>query len=390
MDAFDQLWQRRKGELRRPLRVRLGEADELEIGHDLGGVQIEFFNLICKEAFAEEAQMFTTDSSTGLSYFRPGSLQPLHMYELLGLLVSLALFNGITLPINLPWAFYAHMRGTINPPEFPDLGPPAIKDGWPVVANSLYSILHEHVEDLDFTLPLEANGLRLTVLLPSCQSIQKGQRRELKVVSSVSSSGKPIDIENISESWPGWKLVKTTEQDDIMDVTPENQRAYVRDYAQFLCYGSIAPQCDAFFRGFHSTELLRPCDLDLFTASDLKLHLEGSDHLDIHDLKNCAKYEGYDPKSRYIASFWKIVTSWPEAKHKQLLKFVTAAERIPIPGAKHLPFVIKKTTPENGEVLPTSSTCFGTLYLPKYPSPEVLAAKLNLALRYGCEGFGNG
>lgn len=53
-DAFAQLWQRRKSELRRPLRVRLGEFDDLEIGHDLGGVQIEFFNLVCRELFAEE------------------------------------------------------------------------------------------------------------------------------------------------------------------------------------------------------------------------------------------------------------------------------------------------------------------------------------------------
>lgn len=38
-DTFDQLWQRRKSELRRPLRVRMG-ADELDIGHDLGYVDL--------------------------------------------------------------------------------------------------------------------------------------------------------------------------------------------------------------------------------------------------------------------------------------------------------------------------------------------------------------
>ena len=61
-DAFDQLWQRRRSELLRPLRVRLGEIGEFEIGHDLGGVQIEFFNLACKEMFREEnrkIQLFT-------------------------------------------------------------------------------------------------------------------------------------------------------------------------------------------------------------------------------------------------------------------------------------------------------------------------------------------
>lgn len=36
-DTFDQLWQRRPSELRRPLRVRMG-GDQLDIGHDLGYV----------------------------------------------------------------------------------------------------------------------------------------------------------------------------------------------------------------------------------------------------------------------------------------------------------------------------------------------------------------
>lgn len=57
-DAFDQLWQRRRSELLRPLRIRLGEMDGFEVGHDLGGVQIEFFNLVCKELFSESARMY--------------------------------------------------------------------------------------------------------------------------------------------------------------------------------------------------------------------------------------------------------------------------------------------------------------------------------------------
>jgi hypothetical protein len=50
--------------------------------------------------------MFTTDPITGLSYFRPGSLQPLYMFELFGLLVALAAYNGITIPVRFPLALY--------------------------------------------------------------------------------------------------------------------------------------------------------------------------------------------------------------------------------------------------------------------------------------------
>jgi hypothetical protein len=54
-DTFDQLWQRRKCELLRPLRIRLGQMEGTEVGQDLGGVQIEFFNLVCKALFSEDA-----------------------------------------------------------------------------------------------------------------------------------------------------------------------------------------------------------------------------------------------------------------------------------------------------------------------------------------------
>jgi hypothetical protein len=48
-DTFDQLWHRRHSELLRPLRVRLGEIDDLDYATDMGGVQVEFFNLVFKE-----------------------------------------------------------------------------------------------------------------------------------------------------------------------------------------------------------------------------------------------------------------------------------------------------------------------------------------------------
>lgn len=56
--AFDQLWQRHKSELLRPLKVRLGEEDAFEVGHDLGGVQIEFFNIVCRTLFHEDLRKF--------------------------------------------------------------------------------------------------------------------------------------------------------------------------------------------------------------------------------------------------------------------------------------------------------------------------------------------
>ncbi len=140
-DAFIQLWQRRKTELLRPLRVRMNEADDDAVGQDLGGVQIEFFNIVCRELFKEELQMFTSLES-GYSYFRAGSLQSLYRFELCGVLFGLALHNGICLPVSLPMVFY---HALLRDASCTDEGPRAIGDGWPTLARSLTSILADDV-----------------------------------------------------------------------------------------------------------------------------------------------------------------------------------------------------------------------------------------------------
>ncbi|KAK5125011.1 hypothetical protein LTR85_001202 [Meristemomyces frigidus] len=391
-DAYDQLWQRREGELFRPLRVRLGEVEELEVGHDLGGVQIEFFNLVCKEAFSEEAQMFTTDPKTGLSYFRPGSLQPLYMFELLGLLMALAIYNGITLPVSLPKVFYKVLPSQnrselVAGSHLCDIdktdGAAAIRDGWPAESRSLSSILYEDVADLEYSFPLEANGLRMSVHPPNRD--KSDERRTLEVISATGDLTHSLDTSE-GIRWPGWRLVKSTREPE--SVTAENKTQYVADYVRWLIWYSVEPQWLAFRGGFR--RVIDDHSLSIFTPDSLKSFVEGSSRLDVNDLRKATKYDGYDAKSKYIQNYWRIVASWPEAKQKQLLKFVTAAERVPIGGASNLTFVISRSVVEDLEHLPTSSTCFGTLYLPRYATAEVLNEKLSLAIKYGLEGFGTG
>ena len=43
---------------------------------------------------------------------------------------------------------------------------------------------------------------------------------------------------------------------------------------------------------------------------------------------------------------------------------------------------------EDVQLLPTSSTCFGTLYLPRYKDEATLERKLGIALEFGGVGFG--
>ncbi|KAI7090237.1 hypothetical protein KC356_g1734 [Hortaea werneckii] len=384
-DAYNQLWQRRQRELFRPLRVRLGEVDELEVGHDLGGVQMEFFNLVCQEAMKEESGMFTTDLQSGLSYFRPGSLQPLYMFELLGLLMALAIYNGVTLPISFPKVFYKFLTDGApkRPSDDREGGLPVLlqhlRDGWAAEARSLESLLKEDISDLEYSFPLEANGLRLAV------HFQEGDSLSPILSSVTDEKGRSVETMPML-TWPGWKLLRPPQESGI--VTAENKSRYVSEYAWWLTWASVEPQWKAFMSGFH--RVIDRQTLSIFKPSDLKAFVEGSSRLGIGELRKSTQYEGYEAKSKYIQNFWRVVSSWPEEKQKKLLKFVTAAERIPIGGASQLTFVIKKTVVEDLEHLPTSSTCFGTLYLPRYASSEALNEKLSRAIEYGLEGFGTG
>ena len=383
-DAFDQLWQRRQGELSRPLRVRLGETDDMEVGHDLGGVQIEFFNLICREVLADEAGMFSTlEASGGLSWFRVASVQPLYMFELFGLLVGLAVYNGISLPISMPTVFYRHLLG------FPSGGPyfEDLRDGWPAIDRSLHTVLNsDDVESfgLDYSFPFEANGVRssvphhgLYVIEHSPDVTRSGHYPRLNLCLHE----KLDDV-----GWPGWAVKHFTEPSE--PISTKNRKRYILDYIRWLTHHSIKPQLNAFLTGFYTC--VDKHSISIFSAEQLKAQIEGSSTLDIAELQRATRYDGYDPQSRYIRSFWRIVSSWPSEKQKALLKFVTAAERIPIGGASMLTFKIQKAEFVDEEDLPTSSTCFGTLSLPKYKDVRVLEEKLSLALEYGLEGFGTG
>ena len=352
--------------------------------------------------------MFAVDPGTGLSYLCPGSLQPLYMFEMFGILLALAIFNGIILPIDLNLAFYHQILDFSSESGPVGLDMDIARTSWPGIVTSLQKVLAEDVDGLEFVFPLEANGLRMTVLPPSTSrlTLQKNSRKALEICeltpvmhyqdlghipehnTQENTRTPTTDIVSIGDSWPGWRLVQAAKEPDT--VTRENKAIYVQQYISWLAYGSVAPQWDALVRGFYSHGIMSQHILSFFTASRLKDYVEGSKYLDISKLREITRYDGFYTESKYIECFWSIVTAWPQEKQKKLLKFVTASERVPTDGTGNLTFIIKKIAPGSPDHLPMSSTCFGTLQLPRYSNAEILAAKLDLALEYGSEGFGTG
>lgn len=348
--------------------------------------------------------MFTTEPVTSISYFRPGSLQPLYMFELFGLLVALAIYNGITIPVSFPLALYAQL---LHPSEGLDECHESftlkdLKDGWPNLARSLQAVQDGQVPDTEWVLPMEANGLHFGIgkkafirLMREAKGYEQGNLDRITLPFSdlaVAGAGRRAAFAAQKalprKHWPGWTLTADPTGTIHPTVPPATARQFVKPYIAWLTTYSVFPQLLAFKRGFRA--LFPNSALPLFTSRTLKTTIEGTTTLDLAALRRNTQYESFFPTDPYIQLFWKIVESWTPSEQKSLLKFVTAAERIPVTGAGALTFRISRAEGVGNEQLPTSSTCFGTLYLPRYEGEGVLEKRLKTAVEFGGSGFGQG
>ena len=372
-DALNQLWRREKRELMRPLKVQMG-MDEGEEGLDHGGVQQEFFRVLFAEAMNPEYGMFTMDSRHRISWFRPCSLEPLYKFELLGLLVSIAVYNGVTLPINFPVALYRKLLG------FKVKKLDHIRDGWPELTQGLEMLLSWSDDDVGdvfmrtYEFSFESFGGVETI------DMQKVDRDAVwpapTKATNASSSANPTvwtdvpqyfdparaspaspssmvaqvtnpTLSSVSlgtvESVPGSLPLQspTPPSDEACLVTNQNRHQFVKDYIFWLTSKSIRPQFDAFARGFHAC--LDRSALSIFTPESLKCVVEGQQTFDIKELEAHCRYEGgFSPQHRVIQDFWSVARGYSDEKKAHLLEFVTASDRIPVNGISSIMFVIQK------------------------------------------------
>jgi hypothetical protein len=424
VDAFNQIWRRERRELMRPLKVKMG-MDLGEEGVDLGGVQQEFMTLVFAEALDIVHGMFTLDSSTHMAWFQPCSFERLEHFELVGILMSLAIYNGLTLPVTFPTAFYRKLLGLkIKRIDH-------IRDGWPDLAKGLDSLLtwtDGDVGDIfmrSYEFSFEAFGTVKAVDMgrvgrdaewPSPSTLDRERTRSNTSESAVSKKGSNVQNGSCDEddSQPLQPNVDTVDgdispTDQVLEepelVTNENREQYVKDYLFWLTDKSIRPQYEAFARGFFTC--LDRSSLSIFTPESLRTLVEGIQEIDMDELQRCATYDGgWDANHSLIAAFWDIVKLYSREQKARLLEFVTASDRIPVNGISSINFVIQRNGSGDDvspslfiffnsililtfiQRLPTSYTCYGRLLLPEYTSSQALAKNLDMALK-NSRGFGN-
>lgn len=335
-DTLQQLSRYEAAEYRKPLKVQfVGEQ-----GIDEGGVRKEFFQLLIKELFDVNYGMFTVDDETRVYQFNPLSLESSIEFELIGIVLGLALYNSIILDIRFPLFIYKKLLN--HPTGFADL-----TAAHPALAKGLKALLDDQsdqVEDVysrQFTVDIERYGEREVL--------------ELK---------------------PGGR--------DIA-LTSANRAEYVQLYTEYVLTRSIDKQFTAFKKGFD--RCVPASLLVLFQPEELELLICGSDVFDWQQLKESARYDdGYTEHSNVIGWFWECVAEWDEARKRKLLMFCTGSDRAPIRGLGSLRLTISKNGGES-DLLPTSHTCFNHLLLPEYSGKEKLKRLLELALD-NATGFG--
>ncbi|KAF2690025.1 hypothetical protein K458DRAFT_426870 [Lentithecium fluviatile CBS 122367] len=400
-ETLDQLWGQEKRMLLKPLKVRVGML-EGEVGFDQGGVTCEFFRLVLNEAFKPDNGMFTVDPETRMIWFQPASFEPDWKFQMLGVIFSLAVYNGVTLPVTFPLALYEHLLATDSYSYSRNLTTDAIRDGWPTLAKSFDELLayNDEVADVymrDYVFSFEAFGHNVDVDMQAFEGHKRWPARSspphldrFENASAWRASLKRPDLSDTA--WIRPLASKSENGDDtetVNEATPvtnANRKNFVKDYLHWLVHRSVERQLSAFATGFHTC--LKPRSLALFTPTTLRDLVEGNPIISVPLLRKAARYDwGYSATHPTIVDFWSIIESYSQEDVKRLLEFVTASERVPITGFDSMSFVIERHGGDT-DLLPTSSTCFGKLYLPEYKDKEKMGGKLDLALK-NCEGFGN-
>lgn len=105
-DSLSQLSTADRTELVKEMKVQfVGEE-----GIDEGGVSKEWFQLIVKEIFDPKYGMFIHDELNRLQWFNSAS-RDFPEFELIGILLGLAIYNGVILDLHLPVVVYKKLLG---------------------------------------------------------------------------------------------------------------------------------------------------------------------------------------------------------------------------------------------------------------------------------------
>lgn len=339
---------RKQHDLKKKLKVTFAG----EPGLDMGGLTKEWFLLLIRQIFHSDYGMFTYDKRAGVHWFSSAHCESYQEFNLVGVLMGLAVYNSIILDIHFPACCFKKL---LSPAVVPYNNPQA-----------MVGMTTMNINDLKTVQPDVANGLQN--LLDYDGDVEDDFGLSFQVSVTEFGVMKTVDLKPNGSNIP---------------VTNENRKEYVQLYVDWILNKSIYHQFQAFYHGFHSVcasnalIMLRPQEVEMLVC--------GNPILDMNELRKVTNYDGYSPQDQVIKNFWDVVLSLPNELQKRLLLFTTGSDRIPVGGMSEMTFKISRVG--GTDLLPMSHTCFNMLVLPAYKNKKTMRVKLIHAVQ-NAEGFG--
>lgn len=334
---------------RRLIIIFIAQTGMQEAGIDSGGLLREFLAVLCSRAFSPDFGLFSR-TDDGLLFPNPSSglahqgTDHLRLFELLGTMLGKAVFEGICIDELFAPFFLGALRGR---QQFFHVLDDLRQLDADVHRSLTYLRNADDVEALGLTFTITRNGL--------------GEAEEVELVPNGTN----------------------------VAVSAFNKFNYIQQVAKHYIVDRIAPQTQAFVRGFHA--VVPPSTLQAFSEPELQLLLSGSiAGIDVADMRRHAQYAGgYHALDRHVRRLWKVLGSFTQEEKSLFLQFVTSSRRAPTGGFGSLnpPLTIVRVPIRRDEdKLPVGRTCFNQILWPTYPNARVARAKLLLAITSGA-GF---
>nr|XP_042904341.1 probable E3 ubiquitin-protein ligase HECTD2 [Parasteatoda tepidariorum] len=332
---------RKQTDLKKKLKVTfVGEP-----GLDMGGLTKEWFLLLIKQIFDPDYGMFVYHNKSRCYWFSTSQSGNLREYNLIGVLMGLAVYNSIILDLHFPTACYKKL-----------LSPPVVPQN---LTHANVGVWKFGIDDLAEVMPDVAIGLR-----------------ELLTYEGNVEEDFCMNFQVSVEEFGGIKTHVLKTDGENLPVTNENR------------HGSLSDQVIVFSRALFATTawetasakrmMLRPEEVEMLVC--------GCPTLDMDELRKVTVYDGFHEEEPIIKEFWEILKSYSPDLQKQFLRFTTGSDRVPVGGMGEMAFKISALN-HNTDMLPISHTCFNQLVLPRYKNRDILREKLTIAIS-NAEGFG--
>lgn len=313
-----------------------------EIAMDAGGVMKEWVNILIKQLFSEDMQLFQRTKTPEVSYvISPYGSQP-ELYYFTGRILAKAIFENI--PVHCP----------------------------------LCITVLKHLLDLEVNFEdIKYQDLDLY--------------NSLQVVSNSSIENVFIGYFALEKGYDVYELVKNGSE---ISITEENKTQYLDLRFKFETIGSMEPGLSHFKRGFSSVipigiiSELQPEELDKLLC--------GKNEIDIEEWKNYTEYKGeFSSNHKVIKWFWAVIKEFSQDELAKLMIFVTGTSRVPIEGFSGLKTLrgdpahfTLQSIDYYRKILPRAHTCFNRLDLPLYQSKSEIKDALIFVIKNHTLGFG--